>query len=143
MYKQLEEMIQLSLARGLARMLGVRVKGAEQLDDIGTSSNPSISLIHALGGQASKSGIRVTPESARRCSAVYKCVRLLSETYANQPLGVYKRLPENGKEPDPKHSLHPLLHDAPNQMQTSFEWREMDMGHGMDADRAANRQTTH
>ena len=44
-----------------------------------------------------KSGQNVTEESALTFSAVYACVKILSETIASLPLGVYRRT-NNGKE---------------------------------------------
>ncbi len=44
------------------------------------------------------------------------------------PLFTFRRL-SRGKERDPTHRLHRLLHDQPNRWQTSFEWREMMQGH--------------
>ncbi len=85
-------------------------------------------LLHEAGGR-SNSGNAVTPESALKSSAVYACVRVLSETMASLPLMVYKRLEDGGKEPALDHYLYPLLHDSPNAHQTSFEYREMKMGH--------------
>lgn len=85
-------------------------------------------LLHEAGGR-SNSGVAVTPENALTSSAVYACVRVLSETMASLPLMVYKRLPDGGKEPALDHHLYPILHDSPNTHQTSFEYREMGMGH--------------
>ena len=129
MLEDLSKTLQLGLARGLARALGIRVKGGAFEEAAGTGTKPTFSLIAALGGGPTRTGIRVGPGNALHCSAVYKCVRLLGESVAMPPLNVYTRLPGGDKEPDPKHDLYPLLHDAPNDVQTSFEWREMQMGH--------------
>lgn len=76
------------------------------------------------------SGVKVTSDSAMRHTAVYACVRLLSETLASLPLEVYRRLPnDKGKEVLYDHPLRQLLHYQPNDYQSSFEWREMMQGH--------------
>ena len=62
-------------------------------------------------------------------SAVYACVKVLSETIASLPLMVYKRKKDGGKEVATDHELYFLLHDMPNPFQTSFEFREMGVGH--------------
>jgi HK97 family phage portal protein len=62
-------------------------------------------------------------------AAVFACVRVLSESVAQLPLVLYRRLPEGGKVRAVEHPLYPILHDAPNDFQTSFEWREMKQGH--------------
>jgi len=38
-----------------------------------------------------KSGIGITPETALQTSAVFACVRVLSETVASLPLMIYKK----------------------------------------------------
>lgn len=81
------------------------------------------------GGAATASGVNVTAETAMRVTAVLACVRVLSETLASLPLKVYRVLPDGGKEADRNHPLWALLHDQPNRWQTSFEFREMMVGH--------------
>jgi HK97 family phage portal protein len=61
-------------------------------------------------------------------SAVYACVRVLSETIASLPLLLYRRL-ERGKEKATYHPLYFLLHDMPNPDMTSFTFRETLMSH--------------
>jgi len=80
-------------------------------------------------GTPSASGIEVTPDSALQVPTVLACVRVLAETVASLPLHVYRRLPNGGKQREPNHPLYDLLHSAPNAWQTSFEWREMMIGH--------------
>jgi len=76
----------------------------------------------------SSSGVCVTPDSAMRVSAVLACVRVLSETLAQLPWHVYERLPGGGKSIAERHPLMNVLR-RPNQWQTSYEFREMMMGH--------------
>lgn len=74
-------------------------------------------------------GVSVNPGTAAKCVAVYACIRLLSETLASLPLIFYKRLSPKGKERYPSHPLAKLLARKPNRWMTSFEFREMMMGH--------------
>lgn len=75
------------------------------------------------------SGVGIDSDSALRVAAVFACVRVLAETIASLPLHVYRRLPGGGKARAPEHKLYHLLHDQPNEWQTSFEFREQLMGH--------------
>ncbi len=80
-------------------------------------------------GTMSTAGIRVTADTAFNVSAVYAAVRIVSETVAQIPLIIYRRMPNGGKQRADNHPLFTLLHDQPNPWQTSFEWREMMTGH--------------
>jgi HK97 family phage portal protein len=61
-------------------------------------------------------------------TAVYSCVRILSETIASLPLHVYKYT-DSGKEKALTHPIYYLLHDEPNPEMTSFVFRETLMSH--------------
>ena len=74
------------------------------------------------------SGKTVNERTALQTTAVYACVRILSETIASLPLHVY-RYTEGGKTKDIEHALYTLLHDEPNPDMTSFVFRETLMSH--------------
>lgn len=74
------------------------------------------------------SGKTVNERTALQTTAVYACVRILSETIASLPLHVY-RYTEGGKAKDTEHVLYTLLHDEPNPDMTSFVFRETLMSH--------------
>ena len=80
-----------------------------------------------IGG--SSSGKNVNERSAMQMTAVYSCVRILSEAVASLPLHVYKYNSDGGKEKAVKHPLYFLLHDEPNPEMTSFVFRETLMTH--------------
>ena len=80
-------------------------------------------------GMRSGTGLRVNTASAMRLSAVYSCVRVLSETFAILPLKLYKKRKDGGRDEVTDHWLYRLLAKAPNDWQTPFEWREMMMSH--------------
>jgi HK97 family phage portal protein len=80
-------------------------------------------------GYDSAAGMAVSPETAMRLWSVYACVRVISETIGSLPFIVYKRLPDGGKVRAPEHPLYKVLHDSPNQWQTSFEFWEMMSAH--------------
>ena len=80
-----------------------------------------------LGG--STSGKAVTEHSAMQMTAVYACVRILSEAIAGLPLHLYRYNDEGGKEKALDHPLYLLLHDEPNPEMSSFVFRETLMTH--------------
>lgn len=97
-----------------------------------TLSNPNRWMpmgTFALPATDSESGIEITAESALACSAVFACVRVLSETPATLPLILYERTADGGKDRLKNVPLYRLLHDRPNRWQTRFEWVEMGMSH--------------
>ena len=77
----------------------------------------------------SSSGKPVNETTAMQMTAVYSCVRILSETVAGLPLHVYRYNDSGGKEKDLRHPLYRLLHDEPNPEMTSFAFRETLMSH--------------
>ena len=62
-------------------------------------------------------------------TAVYCCVRILSEAVASLPLQFYRYTDDGGKEKAVEHPLYFLLHDEPNPEMTSFIFRETLMTH--------------
>ena len=76
------------------------------------------------GWGASRSGIDVNSVTAMRHVVVMACVAILAEDVAKIPLGVFRRLPNGGKEPAKEHYLYRLLRQ-PNEWQTGFEFKEM------------------
>lgn len=76
----------------------------------------------------STSGKNVNERTAMQTTAVYSCVRILSEAIASLPVHVYCYT-ETGKERVYDHPLYYLLHDEPNPEMTSFVFRETLMSH--------------
>lgn len=79
----------------------------------------------------SVSGMSITTDRSMGYSPFWAAVRVLSETVAQLPLVIYRRLPGGGKERAAHHSLYPILHTAPNPEMTSFIWRETGQGHAV------------
>ena len=75
------------------------------------------------------SGKTVTERSAMQMTAVYSCVRILSEAVAGLPLHLYKNDKNGSKEKATDHPLYFILHDEPNPEMTSFVFRETLMTH--------------
>ena len=80
-----------------------------------------------MGG--STAGKNVNERSAMQMTAVYACVRILSEAIAGLPLHMYRYKDDGGKEKAFDHNLYHLLHDEPNPEMTSFVFRETLMTH--------------
>jgi HK97 family phage portal protein len=69
------------------------------------------------------SGERVTVDTALRMSAVWACVRLISETVGTLPIMLYRRQPE--RTVATKHPLYLILHDSPNADMTAVSFWEV------------------
>ncbi|MDD7504694.1 MAG: phage portal protein [Actinomycetaceae bacterium] len=74
-------------------------------------------------------GKPVTERSAMQMTAVYACVRILSEAIAGLPLHVYRYAENASRVKALDHPLYVLLHDEPNPEMTSFVFRETLMTH--------------
>lgn len=75
------------------------------------------------------SGKVVNERTAMQMTAVYSCVRILSEAIAGLPLFVYRYGDDGSKEKYFDHPLWRVLHDEPNPEMTSFVFRETMMNH--------------
>lgn len=71
----------------------------------------------------SDAGIAISGPVALQCSAIWACVRIRAQMMGHFPLTVYRRNPK-GIEVLEGHSLYPILHDSPNALMTSMEWRQ-------------------
>lgn len=78
---------------------------------------------------SSTAGKSVTERSAMQMTAVYACVRILSEAIAGLPLHLYRYTDKGSKEKAIDHPLYLLLHDEPNPEMSSFVFRETLMTH--------------
>ena len=74
------------------------------------------------------SGQNVDEFKAMQTTAVYACVRILSEAIESLPIHLYERT-DKGKEKRVDHPLYFLLHDEPNPEMSSFVFRETLMSH--------------
>lgn len=82
-------------------------------------------LAQMLGvGEQTAAGVQVTPAMARRCPEVDACVGLIENTLATVPLNLFERKGPDTSERATDHPLHRLLHDEPNEFQTSAEFRQ-------------------
>ncbi|KKL76423.1 hypothetical protein LCGC14_2045030, partial [marine sediment metagenome] len=70
----------------------------------------------------------VTPDTAQKVAAVYACIQVRCETLAALPLHLMQRK-GRFRWPATEHPLYRVLHNQPNDWQTSLEFREMMQGH--------------
>lgn len=91
------------------------------------STHPDLARM-VFGGAPTASGIRVTEETSIQISAVWACVRVLSDDIAKLPLKLYRR---NGKarEEARDHPLYRVLHDEGNELMTAATVRRVIMAH--------------
>lgn len=80
-------------------------------------------------GRETSSGIHINENVVMGIPAVYACIRVLAESVASLPLMTYERFSNGDRERATGFSLYSLLHDSPNPLMTSFEFRELMMGH--------------
>ena len=83
------------------------------------------------GGSTTVSGAHVTPDSSLGVSAVYACVKLLSEIMGALPIHFYERTGDNTSRIARDHYLFELLHERPNPRQTPMQFKEMMMAHAL------------
>ena len=86
----------------------------------------SAATTFSFGG--SSAGKSVTPRNAIQVSVVYACVRVIAETIASLPFGVFQDTKE-GSVKAREHPLYRIIHDEPNSEMTSFIWREAMLTH--------------
>ena len=70
-----------------------------------------------------ESASTVTFDSAMQLSAVWACVKLLSETVASLPLHIYRKT-DNGRKLDERHALSQLFDGKVNKWQNKIEFFE-------------------
>ena len=92
-------------------------------------SNRTAGSAYSFFTGMSASGKPVSQRSAMQMTAVYGCVRILSEAVASLPLQFYRYNDEGGKEKATDHPLYFILHDEPNPEMTSYVFRETLMTH--------------
>ena len=91
--------------------------------------NSTVGSRYAFYMDSTSSGKMVTERSAMQITAVYACVRILSEAVAGLPLNLFRYRDDGGKEKAFDHPLYRLLHDEPNPEMSLFVFRETLMTH--------------
>ncbi len=102
----------------LDRLLGPRAQ-----------SSPIDDFWYQPVGLMTNAGVRMSADTAMTLSTVYACIRILANTLGMLPLPIFEHMTDGGKRRAPKHPLYYVLHDRPNNRQTSIQWRQMMVGH--------------
>jgi HK97 family phage portal protein len=89
----------------------------------GTTTERNVGTQYALPAYAEPSAVSVTEDTAMQVSAVWACVRLLSETVSSLPFNVYRKT-ANGKQLAPDFYFAQLMNRKPNRYQTRQEFME-------------------
>ena len=105
------------------KFLGFEITRAEKRSLENPATPITDSSLAEVGAIATASGLSITPNTSMRVSAVYACVRVISETLASLPLQVFERT-DQGKRLATERAEYRILHDAPSPIMTSFTWRE-------------------
>jgi len=66
----------------------------------------------------------LTADVALRCSAFFACNRVIAETFASVAINEYKKLKNGDREPTDDTGLYPILHFAPNDETSRFNFQE-------------------
>ncbi len=85
----------------------------------------SSSVIQNNYGLQANSGVNVDEDSALNFSAVWACVRVISEAVASLPIGVFKEDSNGNRGIDKSSPIYSLLSYEPNKYMTSFIFREV------------------
>jgi HK97 family phage portal protein len=100
---------------GLLARLGLRPRASG-------NAKPAEWLFTAFAGESVSSGVRINEDSGLNISAVWACVRLISESVASLPLLLYER-DGNTRQRLTDHPLYQVLHDSPSDATTSMAFR--------------------
>lgn len=77
-----------------------------------------------LASASARSGVSVNWRTALQATTALACARVIGEGLAQVPLKLHKTRSGGGSDVSYGHPLHALVHDAPNNSTTSYEWRE-------------------
>lgn len=80
-------------------------------------------------GYGSSTGMRITPDTAKRIAAATACVSRIGMSVAAMPCKMYTDTADGGKKVADQHPVHDLIYSRPNAAQTSVEFRMMMQGH--------------
>ncbi|WP_165799485.1 phage portal protein [Sphingomonas oleivorans] len=72
------------------------------------------SVFEWFGGSQMAAGVSVSPDTAMRTAAVWRCVTLISGAIMSLPLNIYRRTADGGRERADDHPYARLLRDEPN-----------------------------
>jgi len=99
-----------------------RLGGKSITRSLRTTGGKSLLNLPIIFGGATKSGVKITPNTSLAFSAVYASVKVITENIASLPFQVMQTQAD-GKSPATDHPLHRLLKKEPSDALTSFNFR--------------------
>lgn len=115
------------MAKSLLSVLSSAVSAPQTsiIDWVGRSLSGGASGIWAQTvGSTSTTGKTITVNKAMRLAACWSCVRLISETIATLPLGLYMRQADGGRKVASDNDLHWIINTNPNSRMTAVQFWE-------------------
>jgi len=109
----------------MMRLFGLNIDLSNQGLWLGRSSLTNVTQFYRkfISGNQTEAGELVNEDTAMRLSAVFACVRVLSETAAQVPLYYYQRT-DSGKAINTDDPRNQLVNEEPNGAMDSFTFRE-------------------
>ena len=98
--------------------------GGESVSYTTIDATSDLSKLLSSSGN-SKAGVSVTHKTALQAGVALACARVIAQGISQIPLKVFQSRADGGADTFTDHPLYKVLHDSPNEFQTSFEWREM------------------
>ena len=115
------------MAKSLLSVLNSAVSAPQTsiIDWVGRSLSGGAGGIWAQTvGSTSATGKTITVNKAMRLAACWSCVRLISETIATLPLGLYMREADGGRKVASDNDLHWIINTNPNSRMTAVQFWE-------------------
>lgn len=115
------------MAKSLLSVLNSAVSAPQTsiIDWVGRSLSGGAGGIWAQTvGSTSATGKTITVNKAMRLAACWSCVRLISETIATLPLGLYMRQADDGRKVASDNDLHWIINTNPNSRMTAVQFWE-------------------
>jgi len=100
-----------------------------QKKSVCNASASSDLLRELLSTNKNASGINVNHETALQASVSLACARKIADGCSQVPLKIFQSRQDGGSDIARDHPVYKVLHDSPNEWQTSYEWREMMLLH--------------
>lgn len=86
--------------------------------------DPGVARFFGFQGR-NDAGVTVTPDSGYSVPAAWACINVIAQTLASLPLKTYRKIEDTDRQLAKQSPLYTLLHDKPNDWQTSYQWRLM------------------
>src|ERR1039458_6832026 len=106
----------------LSSLLGFR---NYSIEDPSQALLPWSVMTENLGFGRSDAGVEVNASTAMRLSTIYACCRIISEDLSRISLDVIQEMPDESVKVAKHHKYYSLLHDRPNPLLSSSDWRKL------------------